>query len=167
MDEPFPVCSSIFYVFPVFCFLVHKKAEVLGLHFGCSFLFVFGINSLNFLFYEFEIVFELLHLSVHLLYEAVSLLAGSVEEAKVVLVGGNLGAQLVEAAQEASALIVESIRALFCHVLQVVLEVVEVALGVADMQVLVYFVEHIVVLLVDGILLLKWYMTYRLVLIDE
>ena len=98
VDEPFPVCSSIFYVFPVFCFLIHKKAEVLGLHFGCSFLFVFGINSLNFLFYEFEIVFELLHLSVHLLYEAVSLLAGSVEEAKVVLVGGNLGAQLVEAA---------------------------------------------------------------------
>ena len=95
----------LFYVFPVFCFLVNKKAEVLGLHSGCSFLFVLGIDSLYFLFYEFEIVFELLHLSVHLLYEAVSLLAGSIEEAKVVLVGGNLGAQLVEAAQEASALI--------------------------------------------------------------
>lgn len=160
MDESFPSCPSIFGTtfskgFVFFLSYTYKKAEVLGLHFGCSFLFVLGIDSLYFLFYEFEIVFELLHLSVHLLYEAVSLLAGSIEETKVVLVGGNLGAQLVEAAQEASALIVESIRALFCHVLQVVLEVVEVALGVADMQVLVYFVEHIVVLLVDSILLFE------------
>ena len=40
-------------------FDAYKKAEVLGLHFGCSFLFVLGIDSLYFLFYEFEIVFEL------------------------------------------------------------------------------------------------------------
>ncbi len=102
---------------------------------GLLYLFVLGINSLDLLLYHFEVSLELLYLAVHFLYEAVALLAGSIEETEVVLVGGNLAAQLVVAAQEFATLIVQGIATLLGNILQVVLEVVEVALGVADVQV--------------------------------
>ena len=60
------------------------------MHFGFLTLFVLGIYSLDFLLYEFEIVFEFLYLTIHFFYETVALLAGSIKEAKVVLVSGNL-----------------------------------------------------------------------------
>ena len=51
-------------------------------------------------------------LAVHFLYETVALLVGSIEEAEVVLIGGDIAAQLVVAAQESSTLIVQGIRTL-------------------------------------------------------
>ena len=52
VDEPFPVCSSIFYVFPVFCFPSIKKPKCLGCTsavlsylFSASIAFIFCFTS--------------------------------------------------------------------------------------------------------------------------
>ena len=50
-------------------------------------LFVFSIDSLDFLSYELSVILELLYLAVHLVDEAVTLLATCIEETEVVLVG--------------------------------------------------------------------------------
>lgn len=124
----------------VFCFIgilfygvfitINPRAFALG--------FIVFISSasiaFDFLLYHFEVSLEFLNLTVHFFYQAVALLASRIEETEVVLVGSNLAAQLVVAAQEFATLIVECIAAFLGNILQVVLEVVEVALCVGGVK---------------------------------
>ena len=61
-------------------------------------LFVLAVDRLDLLTHQFGIVFQPLYLAVHLVNETVTLLAGDVQEAEVVLVGSNLLFELFIAA---------------------------------------------------------------------
>ena len=95
-----------------------------------------------------------LNLTVHFFYQAVALLAGRIEETEVVLVGSNLAAQLVVAAQEFATLIAECIAAFFGNILEVVLEVVEVALGIGGVKFL-GCIDSLMILFIDLVFLFE------------
>lgn len=122
---------------------------------GVLYLFLLGINSLDFLLYHFEVSLEFLNLTVHFFYQTIALLAGRIEETEVVLVGSNLAAQLVVAAQEFATLIAECIAAFLGNILQVVLEVVEVALCVGGMKFLVGCIDSLMILFIDLVFLFE------------
>ena len=109
----------------------------------------------------------MLHLAVHLVDEAVALLRACVEESEVVLVGLNLLLELLEAASQASALVVESLFATLCHILDVSLEVVQTAALCRDVQLLVDAVEHFVISLVELVLLLVGHVSHLVVFLCE
>ena len=122
---------------------------------GVLHLFLLGINSLDFLLYHFEVSLEFLNLTVHFFYQTIALLAGRIEETEVVLVGSNLAAQLVVAAQEFATLIAECIAAFLGNILQVVLAVVEVALCVGGMKFLVGCIDSLMILFIDLVFLFE------------
>ena len=113
------------------------------------YLFLLGINSLDFLLYHFEVSLEFLNLTVHFFYQTIALFAGCVEETKVVLVSSDFIAQLVVAAQEFATLIAECIDAFLGNILQVVLEVVKVALGIGGVKFLIGSIDSLMILFVD------------------
>ena len=132
------------------------------------FLFaVFRVNSLNFLAHEVHVVFQFLHLTVHLVNQAVALLRRCVQESEIVLVGLHFLFDGLVLAEQACALVVECIFTAFCHVFQVALKAIQTTAGSRDVQILVELVEHFVILLIELVLLLVGYMTNRLILVDQ
>ena len=119
------------------------------------YLFLLGINSLDFLLYHFEVSLEFLNLAIHFFYQVVSLLAGCIEETEVVLVSSDFIAQLVVAAQEFATLITECIAAFLGNILQVVFEVVKVALGIGGVKLLVGCIDSLMILFVDLVFLFE------------
>ena len=63
--------------------------------FALFFLVVLSVNRFDLLTYELYLVFQFLHLTIHLVDEGVALLGGSVEETEVVHLGLNLSLQLL------------------------------------------------------------------------
>lgn len=125
------------------------------------------VDGFDFLTDHLGIVLELLHLTVHLVDEAVAFLAGDVEEPEVVLIRCDLLLELIVTMHKVGALTVDGFITLLRHAAKVVLEVVEMALGSRDVQVLVDPIHHIMVLLVNLIFLTERNMPDSIVFVGE
>mgnify|MGYP006935996067 CR=1 FL=1 len=130
-------------------------------------LFVLGIDCLYLLTNQIHIILQLLYLAVHLVDKAVTLLRACIQESKVVLVSLNLLLQSLILTEQACTLVVESILTTLGYLLQVLLEVTQLALCSADVKILIEFVENSMILLVELILLFKWNMSNSIVLLNK
>ena len=75
-------------------------------------LFVLGVDGLDLLTDEVHLVLEFLHLAIHLVDEAVALLAAGIQEAEVVLVSLNLLFDGLVLTEQAGALMFKSLYSL-------------------------------------------------------
>ena len=128
---------------------------------------VLGINSLNLIKCKLHVIFEFLHLAVHLINQTVSFLRTNIEESEVVFIGLYLLLELLIPTHQTTALIVKGIFTTFGNILQVALETIETATSRRNIQFLIQLVEYIVVFLIEFILLLIGNMTNLLVLLNE
>ena len=135
---------------------------------GFLFLFlVLCIDRLDLLTNEIHIVLQLLYLTIHLVDEAVALLAAGIKETEIVLIGLYLLLEGLILTEQTGSLVIEGILSAFCHLLEILFEVVQTALGNADVQILVELIKHGMILLEDLVFLLEGNVADGIVLLNE
>ena len=97
--------------------------------------FILGIDGLDFLFDKFHVVFQFLHLSVHLVNETVAFFTAGIEKSEVVLVGVDLLFESLVASHEPASLVIQCVHSSFGHILEVAFEIVKFAASHRDVEV--------------------------------